>query len=105
MKVELESSLERWVAAQILDADQAARIRQWEFDRVPEGRSRWQIVVALVFGGVMLAAGVLLFVSAHWDELSPVQRMALLGRRFGISMRPGRARRARLARITIPKRI
>ena len=26
----------------------------------------------------MLAAGVLLFVSAHWDEISPFQRMALL---------------------------
>ncbi|MEO8373535.1 MAG: DUF2157 domain-containing protein, partial [Candidatus Solibacter sp.] len=78
MKLELESSLERWIAAQILDADQAARIRQWELDRAPEGRSRWQIAVALAFGGVMLTAGVLLFVSAHWDELSPVQRMALL---------------------------
>ena len=78
MKVELESGLERWVAAQILDADQAARIRQWESERVPEGRSRWQVVVALVFGGLMLAAGVLLFVSAHWDELSPVERMTLL---------------------------
>ena len=44
----------------------------------PERRARWPIVMALVFGGVMLAAGVLLFVSAHWDELSPFRRMALL---------------------------
>jgi len=36
------------------------------------------VIMALAFGGIMLAAGVLLFVSAHWDELSPFQRMALL---------------------------
>jgi uncharacterized membrane protein len=35
-------------------------------------------MLALAFGGIMLAAGVLLFVSAHWDELSPFQRMAIL---------------------------
>jgi uncharacterized membrane protein len=35
-------------------------------------------MMALAFGGIMLAAGVLLFVSAHWDELPPFQRMALL---------------------------
>jgi uncharacterized membrane protein len=34
--------------------------------------------MAVAFGGIMLAAGVLLFVSAHWDEMPPFQRMALL---------------------------
>jgi len=62
----------------MLDREQAERIRRWEMDRPPEGRSRWHVVGALAFGGVMLAAGLLLFVSAHWDELSAVQRMALL---------------------------
>jgi len=78
MKVDLDSSLDRWTQARLLETEQADRIRQWELERVPEGRARWQVVAALAFGGVMLAAGVLLFVSAHWDELSPTQRMTLL---------------------------
>jgi uncharacterized membrane protein len=78
MRIELEPSLDRWVEAQILDRQQADRIRQFEADQIPHQRARWPVILAVVFGGIMLAAGVLLFVSAHWDELSPFQRMALL---------------------------
>src|SRR5690349_177425 len=78
MRVELESSLERWVEAEILDRAQADRIRQFETEAVAPRRSRWPTIVALVFGGAMLAAGVLLFVSAHWDALSPLERVAML---------------------------
>jgi uncharacterized membrane protein len=78
MRIELESSLDRWVEAQILDRQQADGIRKFESEQAPQRRARWPVVVALAFGGIMLAAGVLLFVSAHWDELSPFQRMALL---------------------------
>jgi hypothetical protein len=28
----------------------------------------WPVLVTLAFGSVMVGAGVLLFVSAHWDE-------------------------------------
>ena len=76
--MELEPSLERWVEAQILDRPQADRIRQFESEQLPRRRARWPVIVAVAFGGIMLAAGVLLFVSAHWDEMSPFQRMALL---------------------------
>jgi len=78
MRIELEPSLERWVQAQILERSTADRIRQFETEQAPERRARWPVIMALAFGGIMLAAGVLLFVSAHWDELSPFQRMALL---------------------------
>jgi uncharacterized membrane protein len=78
MRIELEPSLERWVGAQILDRQQADRIRQFEAEQAPRRRARWPVIMALAFGGIMLAAGILLFVSAHWDELSPGQRMALL---------------------------
>ena len=30
----------------------------------------WPVRIALAFGAILLAAGILLFVSAHWDELS-----------------------------------
>jgi hypothetical protein len=76
--MELEPSLERWVEAQILDRQQADRIRQFESAQLPRRRARWPVIMAVAFGGIMLAAGVLLFVSAHWDEMSPFQRMALL---------------------------
>jgi len=35
------------------------------------------VILALTFGGVLLAAGLFLFVSAHWDELSPFARIAI----------------------------
>jgi uncharacterized membrane protein len=66
------------VEAQLLDGQQADRIRQFESQQAPRQRARWPMIMAVVFGGIMLAAGVLLFVSAHWDSLSPFQRMALL---------------------------
>ncbi len=36
------------------------------------------MLLALAFGALLLGAGVLLFVSAHWDELSPAGRMSLV---------------------------
>jgi len=78
MQIELEPSLQRWVDAAILDPRQASRIREFETAAGPHRRSRLPVLLGLVFGGLMLAAGVLLFVSAHWDELSPVQRMSML---------------------------
>jgi uncharacterized membrane protein len=35
-------------------------------------------LLALALGGVLLGAGVLLFVAAHWDELSPASRFSLV---------------------------
>ena len=34
--------------------------------------------MALVLGGILLGAGVLLFVAAHWDEVSPGTRLTLV---------------------------
>jgi uncharacterized membrane protein len=34
--------------------------------------------LAISFGGLLLGAGVLLFVAAHWDTLSPGERFALV---------------------------
>lgn len=73
-----ESSLDRWAEAGLLDAETVARIRAWESGRGREGGLRWPARLALGLGGVLLAAGVLLFVAAHWDALSPGQRFALV---------------------------
>jgi uncharacterized membrane protein len=78
MSTDWKIYLDRWTAAGLLDAAMADRISGWEQDHVPAQRLRWPIVVALAFGALLLCAGVLLFVSAHWDELSPGQRMSLV---------------------------
>jgi uncharacterized membrane protein len=78
MRIELEEALLRWTKARLIDAPLADRIREFEQEQAPVRRARWPVIAALAFGGVMLAAGVLLFVSAHWEELSPVQRMSVL---------------------------
>ncbi|MGC4053791.1 MAG: DUF2157 domain-containing protein [Paludibaculum sp.] len=78
MKLDLEPSLERWVAANLLSEQQAASIREWETARSPQSKGRLPVILGLSFGGLMLATGILLFVSAHWDELSPFVRMAML---------------------------
>jgi uncharacterized membrane protein len=73
-----ESPLHRWVDAGLLDAAAAARIRAWEGER-PGGRSlRWPAWLALGLGGLLLGAGILLFVAAHWDGLGPGQRFLLV---------------------------
>jgi uncharacterized membrane protein len=70
--------LERWVAAGVVDAGTAERIRTFEESQVPNERLRWPVLLALALGGLLLCAGVLLFVAAHWDELSPAWRFTLV---------------------------
>jgi len=78
MQIELESSLDRWTQAALLNSEQAARIREFETARAPRRANRVPILIGVALGGIMLAAGVLLFVAAHWTDLSPFQRMTLL---------------------------
>jgi len=74
---QLEQQLGRWTEAGIVDSQIAARIREFEAARESPGM-RWPVVLAIAFGAIMVAAGVLLFVAAHWDELSPTQRFLLV---------------------------
>jgi uncharacterized membrane protein len=76
---DIESLLNRWQAAGVLDADAAARIRAHEAQSTPEARGlRWQGLTALILGAILLGCGVVLFVSAHWDELGSGARYALV---------------------------
>jgi uncharacterized membrane protein len=78
MRIELDASLDRWTQAALLNSEQAARIRDFESVHAPRRGARVAILIGVALGGVMLAAGVLLFVAAHWMDLSPAERMALL---------------------------
>lgn len=74
----VEDLLQRWTNAGVLDAAAAQRIRSYEKDREQPSGLRWQVLLALAFGGILLASGVCLFVAAHWDELSPGARFTVV---------------------------
>jgi uncharacterized membrane protein len=70
--------LERWREAGLVDAATAERIEAFEASREDQPRLRWPVFIAIIFGALLLAAGVLLFVSSHWDEISPPARFSLV---------------------------
>ncbi len=78
---DIETLLTRWQSAGVLDAEAADRIRAFESESAAADRSsglRWQGMVALILGTILLGCGVVLFVSAHWDDLGPGARYALV---------------------------
>jgi uncharacterized membrane protein len=75
---DIEGLLNRWKSAGVLEGDTADRIRAWESSQKRPSGLHWQGIVALILGGILLATGVILFVSAHWDDLSPGTRFALV---------------------------
>ena len=74
---DLERQLDRWVEARLIDRLAAGRILDFE-RAAPKERLRWPALLAVGFGTLMLCAGILLFVAAHWDEISPTQRFTLV---------------------------
>ncbi len=75
---DLESLLNRWQTAGVLDAETAGRIRAHEAGQKKPAGLRWQGLVALILGAILLACGVALFVSAHWDQIGPGARFAVV---------------------------
>ena len=75
---DFDSLLNRWQEAGVLDAEAAHRIRAFELDLKRPAGLRWLGIVALVLGALLLACGVVLFVSAHWDDMGPGLRFALV---------------------------
>jgi uncharacterized membrane protein len=75
--------LERWLAAGIIDASAAERIREFERERERGSGKALPVALALGFGGLLVAAGILLFVAANWEQMSPTLRttavLALVG--------------------------
>lgn len=96
-----EGHLDRWTAAGLLDAAGAGRIRAWEGERSRSQGLGWPIRIALAFGAILLAAGVLLFVSAHWDELPPAGRMSLLVATLAALHAAGAAVASRFAALSV----
>lgn len=75
---QLEARVREWTAAGVIDAATGGRIITFEAGQERQKSLRWPILLAMIFGGILVAAGVTLFVAAHWDELSPTFRFSLL---------------------------
>jgi uncharacterized membrane protein len=75
---DIETLLTRWQSSGVLDATIANRIRAWESEQQHPAGMRWQGIVALILGAFLLASGVVLFVSAHWDEFGPGARLTII---------------------------
>ncbi len=83
---DIESQLTRWQSAGVLDADTAARIRALESKSTGQPAApsanpaglKWLVVTGLTLGAILLACGVVLFVSSHWNQLSPGERYLLV---------------------------
>lgn len=78
MATELKTSVDRWVNAQVINVEIAHRILHFESERIRERRTRWPILGLIGIAALLLGAGVLLFVAAHWDDLSPWSRFSLI---------------------------
>lgn len=73
-----ERYVERWTNAGLIDLFTAEQIRAHEAAQAKTQGLRWPVLLAIGLGGLLLGAGVLLFVAAHWDSLSPDGRFALV---------------------------
>lgn len=72
------SALARWLEAGLVDAETAQRIRAFEASQGGALRQGRLTLIVFALGALLLTAGVLLFVAAHWDGLSPAGRFTLL---------------------------
>jgi uncharacterized membrane protein len=77
-RTQLEVQVQRWTDAGLIEAQAATRILAFEAGQERRATLRWPVFFAMVFGGILLAAGITLFVAAHWSELSPAERFSLV---------------------------
>ena len=78
MASRLNRHLEHWQSAGLLDGAAAERIRAFEGRRAEQLRHGRPVGLVLGLGGLMVAAGVMLFVAAHWQQFSPASRFLLV---------------------------
>mgnify|MGYP001207921189 CR=1 FL=1 len=78
MSARWERYLDRWTGSGLIEPAAAERIRAFESEQAKGQGLRWPVLIAIAFGGLLLGAGVLLFIAAHWDALAPAYRFALV---------------------------
>ena len=83
MTTDWQKRLEHWVEAGLVNRDQADRILEHERTAPSPGTSVLTNIVWSL-GAVLLAAGILLLVSAHWDDMSPALRFVCVLAMIGV---------------------
>lgn len=78
MRPEWRRTLERWHAAGFIDAETSDRIVAYEESEARPARLEWPVALALILGGIAIGAGLLLFVAANWQRLSPNTRFGIV---------------------------
>ena len=73
-----QAVLNRWTTAGLIDATTAGSIRTWENEHGDDARGNRFATIAFGLGGLLLVAGVLLFVASNRQEVSPTARLVLL---------------------------
>lgn len=81
---QLEAQVRQWTEAGLIDAQAGDRILAFEAGQERSAALRWPVVLAMIFGGILSAAGVTLFVAAHWSDLSPATRFSLVLSMVGV---------------------
>lgn len=76
--------LEKWQKAGLVDDATVERIHAFESAREAPRGTPWPALVAVIFGALSLGAGILLFVAANWDALSPSVRFLLVLSMVGV---------------------
>lgn len=77
-RTELETKIQRWVIAGLIDRQIGDRILAFEAGEERTARLRWPSLLAMAFGGILFAAGITLFVAAHWGQMSPALRFSVV---------------------------
>jgi uncharacterized membrane protein len=72
------SALKRWREAGLVDEATAERIRAFEAGQGGVLRQGRLALIVFAFGALLLTAGALLFIAAHWDSLGPGGRFAIV---------------------------
>lgn len=73
-----QSALKRWRDAGLLDDATADRIRAYEAAQGGVLRQGRLALIVFALGALLLTAGALLFVAAHWESLGPGGRFAIV---------------------------
>lgn len=74
----LETQIKKWTDAGLIETQAGARILAFEAGQERSATLRWPVFLAMLFGGILFAAGITLFVAAHWNELSPAMRFSIV---------------------------
>jgi uncharacterized membrane protein len=74
----LADQVQRWTDAGLITPEIATQITNFEAGEDRRTSLRWPVFLAMIFGGILVAAGITLFVAAHWSQLSPAFRFSLL---------------------------